>query len=106
MNELNEVDLSILSIVKTNEELIEENKHGWYDKPPPLTCYYNCFKKSDALKPVNYKIIFPEYYYTYRILNRLKDKYKHQRYNLTYKYKIKYYTELLKTVASPHRLTK
>ena len=75
-----DIDSLISSIVKTEDELIEENKHGWIKQPPPLICFQNCFKKTYAADYHNWKNIYPEYYWTIQKRRSLETKIKRHQY--------------------------
>ena len=74
------LDELISSIVKTEAELDEENKHGWIKQPPPSICSQNCFKKTYAADYHNWKNIYPEYYWTIQKRRTLEAKIKRHQY--------------------------
>ena len=74
------LDSLISSIVKTEDELAEENKHGWIKQSPPLICFQNCFSKSFANNHHNWKQVYPEYYWTTQRQRHLKAKIKQHQY--------------------------
>lgn len=69
-----DIDILIQSIIKTPDEIIEENRHDWVKKPPPTACFQNRFNKSDALMPHNWKNIYPEYYWLSQRKKNIKRK--------------------------------
>ena len=75
-----ELDSLISSIVKTEDELAEENKHGWIKQPPPSICFQNCFKKTYAADYHNWKNIYPEYYWTIQKRRTLEAKIRRHQY--------------------------
>ena len=75
-----DIDLLIASIVKTDEELAEEDKHGWIKQPPPLVCFQNCFKYEYASDYHNWKNVYPEYYWAAQKRRVLEAKIKSKRY--------------------------
>lgn len=68
------LDILIQSIIKTPDEIIEENRHDWVKKQPPTSCFQNRFNKSDALMPHNWKNIYPEYYWLSQRKKNIKRK--------------------------------
>lgn len=77
---IDNLDELISSIVKTEDELAEENKHGWIKQPPPLICFQNCFKKTYAADYHNWKNIYPEYYWTIQKRRTLEAKIRRHQY--------------------------
>ena len=77
---ITELDSLILSIVKTEDELTEENKHGWIKQPPPTICFQNCFDKTFAIDYHNWKNIYPEYYWTLQRRRTFEQKIKKHQY--------------------------
>lgn len=74
------IDSLISSIVKTEDELAEEDKHGWIKQQPPIICFQNCFLKSYASDYHNWKNIYPEYYWTIQKRKSLEQKIKKHQY--------------------------
>ena len=70
----------ISSIVMTEDELSIENKHGWHTQSPPLICFQNCFSKSFASDPHNWKQVYPEYYWANQRHKSLETKIKRHQY--------------------------
>ena len=70
----------ISSIVMTEDELSIENKHGWHTQSPPLICFQNCFSKSFAADPHNWKQVYPEYYWANQRHKSLETKIKRHQY--------------------------
>lgn len=66
--------------VKTQEEIDEENKHGWEKLDPPQCCFINMFPKEYALNPDNEINVFPEHFWLKRNIRLLKQRIKQHRY--------------------------
>lgn len=103
------LDELISSVVKTPEEIEEENKHSWLKLQPPTCCFENCFKRDAALNPHNWKNIFPEYYWLYRKKRNAKQQIKQHKYKSDEELQalqrsVEKYNELIESVMNPNKL--
>ena len=104
-----DIDSLISTIVKTDEEIAIENKHSWIKHEPPLICFNNCFNKSEAANPHNWKNIFPEYYWLAQRRRTLMSKIKHRQYQddnelAELQQQIKSINQRISTTANPREM--
>lgn len=104
-----DIDILIQSIIKTPEELKEEERHEWIKQPPPLICFQNRFDKQIALQPRNYKHIYSEYYWLNQRKKNIENKIKKNKYETLEELEslnkaLRDIKNELKTVPNPHQI--